>query len=266
VSNGGVTGDTLRIGELARIAGVTPRTIRHYESLGLVAAPRRGPGGYREYEPVAVLALAEIRRLRALGMSLSDIAGARHDGNGSLLGRLHELKDDLDRQAAELAARRRALAELESAAAENEAILGTGSPDDFAPVRRLLMDGGASPGAIDEARRIFAALDCLSLPADWTATLDEGLSVVRDDPDARDAWIGALELIASLRGVPVDDPAVDEAARRIASLGSASSDVRAAISFTDQVSVAIVSALASCFTAAQTAAAVKAAVAVGALS
>jgi DNA-binding transcriptional MerR regulator len=39
----------LRIGELADLAGVTVRTIRHYHAKGLLAEPPRDPSGYRRY-------------------------------------------------------------------------------------------------------------------------------------------------------------------------------------------------------------------------
>lgn len=39
----------MRIGEIAALAGVTPRTVRHYHHLGLFPEPARLPNGYREY-------------------------------------------------------------------------------------------------------------------------------------------------------------------------------------------------------------------------
>jgi len=39
----------MRIGELAAIAGVTTRTVRHYHRIGLLPEPERQSNGYREY-------------------------------------------------------------------------------------------------------------------------------------------------------------------------------------------------------------------------
>ena len=63
----------MRIGELAREAGVTPNTIRFYEREGLLAPPERLPNGYRTYSPVALHDLNFIRKGQALGLRLSDI-------------------------------------------------------------------------------------------------------------------------------------------------------------------------------------------------
>jgi DNA-binding transcriptional MerR regulator len=62
-----------RIGELARDAGTTPPTIRYYESIGLLAAPTRTEGGYREYSARSRQELLFIRKAQAIGFSLDEI-------------------------------------------------------------------------------------------------------------------------------------------------------------------------------------------------
>jgi len=61
----------MRIGELARQAGVSTRTLRHYEALGLVTA-RRAANGYRDYADSEMRAVAEIRSLAGLGFTLEE--------------------------------------------------------------------------------------------------------------------------------------------------------------------------------------------------
>jgi DNA-binding transcriptional MerR regulator len=61
----------MRIGELARRAGVSTRTLRHYEELGLVL-PRRTSNGYRDYAAAELRAVAEIRSLADLGFTLEE--------------------------------------------------------------------------------------------------------------------------------------------------------------------------------------------------
>ncbi len=61
----------MRIGELARQAGVSTRTLRHYEELGLVM-PRRASNGYRDYASEELRAVAEIRALADLGFTLEE--------------------------------------------------------------------------------------------------------------------------------------------------------------------------------------------------
>jgi DNA-binding transcriptional MerR regulator len=64
----------MRIGELARVSGVTPDTIRYYERLGLMPSPHRGANGYREYPAKAANRLRVIRNAVQLGFPLTEIA------------------------------------------------------------------------------------------------------------------------------------------------------------------------------------------------
>jgi len=61
----------MRVGELARRTGTTVRALRYYESAGLVV-PRRLGNGYREYDPIAVRLVAQIRELMALGLTVEE--------------------------------------------------------------------------------------------------------------------------------------------------------------------------------------------------
>ncbi|WP_420035612.1 MerR family transcriptional regulator [Streptomyces sp. cg28] len=61
----------MRIGELADRAGVTPRTLRYYESRGLLPA-RRGGNGYRTYDEDDLRALRQIRTLQDFGFDLEE--------------------------------------------------------------------------------------------------------------------------------------------------------------------------------------------------
>jgi MerR family transcriptional regulator, repressor of the yfmOP operon len=66
---------TLRIGDVAQLTGTTPRTIRYYEELGLLApASDREPGAHRVYDDADVERLQEVLRLRrVLGLSLDEL-------------------------------------------------------------------------------------------------------------------------------------------------------------------------------------------------
>lgn len=66
---------SLTIGEVAAAAQVGVETIRFYEREGLVARPPRREAGYRQYPPDTVRRLLFIRRARALGFNLKEIAG-----------------------------------------------------------------------------------------------------------------------------------------------------------------------------------------------
>ena len=66
---------SLRIGEVAQLTGTTPRTIRYYEELGLLApATDREPGAHRVYDQADVERLQEVLRLKdLLGLSLEEL-------------------------------------------------------------------------------------------------------------------------------------------------------------------------------------------------
>jgi len=63
----------MRIGELARAAGVDAETVRYYEREGLLEPPTRQVNGYRAYGPVQAERLAFIRHCRALDIPLADV-------------------------------------------------------------------------------------------------------------------------------------------------------------------------------------------------
>ena len=64
----------MRSGELAKQAGVSADTLRHYEKKGLLAAPHRAPNGYREYPDSALHRVRLIQRALDMGFSLDDLA------------------------------------------------------------------------------------------------------------------------------------------------------------------------------------------------
>jgi DNA-binding transcriptional MerR regulator len=62
----------LRIGDLARIANLSPDTLRHYERLGLLSATRT-PGRFREYDRDAVHRVRVIQAALAIGFTLAEL-------------------------------------------------------------------------------------------------------------------------------------------------------------------------------------------------
>lgn len=62
------------VGELARRAGLTVRTLHHYEALGLLRPSGRSEAGYRRYGEADVLRLHRVLALRDAGVALKDIA------------------------------------------------------------------------------------------------------------------------------------------------------------------------------------------------
>lgn len=99
------------IGELAGELGVTPKTLRHYERIGLIPAAERQPNGYRTYSERAAHRARLVVALRQLDLSLDAIAGLLAGGDGRglrqrLMGRLDELISKAELEIAVLQGRR----------------------------------------------------------------------------------------------------------------------------------------------------------------
>lgn len=87
-----------RIGELASRVGLTERTIRYYEELGLLESVKRLDGGVRVYTDDDIRRLTYIRKLKTLGLSLQEMLELenlyrRQRSNSTMLPRLMELLD-----------------------------------------------------------------------------------------------------------------------------------------------------------------------------
>ena len=85
-----------RIGELAGRVGLTERTIRYYEELGLLESVKRLEGGVRVYTDDDVRRLKFILKLKVLGLTLAEMQEletlyGRHRTNARVLPRLIEL-------------------------------------------------------------------------------------------------------------------------------------------------------------------------------
>ena len=122
----------MRSSELAKMAGVSVRTLRHYHAIGILPEPPRHENGYRDYGPAALLRVLRIRQLSSLGFSLEQIGPMLDDlddgpdsaGTASMRSDTDALLADLD---AELAKRIEA---LEAQRADIAQLRGTNlSPD-----------------------------------------------------------------------------------------------------------------------------------------
>jgi DNA-binding transcriptional MerR regulator len=105
----------MRIGDIAQLAGVTVRTVRHYHQIGLLPEPPRAANGYRLYGLADLIRLMRIARLKGLGLPLDRIApllDADHD-SGDVLDTLDK---DLGREIARLKAQRRTVRQLRQGA------------------------------------------------------------------------------------------------------------------------------------------------------
>jgi DNA-binding transcriptional MerR regulator len=97
----------MRIGELARRAGVNVETLRYYERRGLLEEPARGPNGHREYDEETVRFVKAVKEAQSLGFTLSEIeehTRLTRSGGGqeSIRIRLAQKIDEVDAKLASL--------------------------------------------------------------------------------------------------------------------------------------------------------------------
>jgi DNA-binding transcriptional MerR regulator len=98
--------------QAADLVGVTARTLRYYEEVGLLPAPRRGHGGL-VYSEEHILKLLRVTRLTAMGLSLEEVADvARNPGSARSTQVLSDLDRALADRVAEIQGQRRAISQL----------------------------------------------------------------------------------------------------------------------------------------------------------
>ncbi|MFI1753347.1 MerR family transcriptional regulator [Streptomyces sp. NPDC020571] len=101
----------VKIGDAAAFAGTTPRAIRHYHAIGLLAEPERGSDDRRRYGYDDMVRLLWIRRMADAGVSLDDIHAA-FKGTTDIEQSLARLEEALAAKAAAIEAQRAAVNRL----------------------------------------------------------------------------------------------------------------------------------------------------------
>jgi DNA-binding transcriptional MerR regulator len=252
----------MRIGELAGLAGISTRAIRHYHDVGLLPEPARTANGYREYSLRDAVELARVRRLTELGLSLDEVGDAlAGDAGRGLTEILRELDADLARQEADLRQRRARLAQLLQQAEAG------GQPSGQAPVSpglaglfgrmadvaaerpgpepamaakdRDLMalletaaaadsTGARSTGALGTGARSTGALGAGDGGTGWLDVLTRTLD---SDPGSVERAYAVYARLDELAGCSVDDPRVEATAQAV--IAAIPEPARKAIRFPD---------------------------------
>src|ERR1051325_629168 len=88
--------------QLSKLAGVTPRTLHHYDAIGLLKPSRVGDNGYRYYGEESLLLLQQILFYRELDIPLEDIKKIMGRRDYDIVGALHGHKEALQRQVTRL--------------------------------------------------------------------------------------------------------------------------------------------------------------------
>nr|WP_244248267.1 MerR family transcriptional regulator [Rathayibacter sp. VKM Ac-2801] len=205
----------MQIGDAAAFAGVTPRAIRHYHRLGLLAERERGGDGRRRYGYDDIIRLLWIRRLADAGVALEDIRDAfavgapgsaekRADREDEVAGVLARLDEALAAQEAELQRKRASVRRMRALGGR------LGLLDDIVS-RRL---EGAPEGSLRQAdldtllvtERMFGPLGAVSQAGRFVVLAAD--PALRAEADRVDAAEEALDDTVAL-----DDPRVEEVAQ-----------------------------------------------------
>ncbi|HSH42460.1 MAG TPA: MerR family DNA-binding protein [Arenicellales bacterium] len=133
---------TLTRGQLARICGVGPETIRFYERRGLLPEAPRSSAGYRRFGEDSVKRLRFIRRAKSLGFSLPEISEllALQDEPGGDRARVKQITEsklrEIEAKISDLESMRAALSELAEQCSGHGPVSGC-------PIIETLADGDA---------------------------------------------------------------------------------------------------------------------------
>ena len=129
----------MRSSELASIAGVTVRALRHYHQLGILQEPPRSANGYREYDVHHLVRVLRITRLAGLGFPLQKLPALLDQPDEDPVSQLDQLDAELAARIARLTAQRELVARLRRERAAPDL------PPELAPYTALLTASGIPP-------------------------------------------------------------------------------------------------------------------------
>lgn len=201
----------MKIGDTAKLVGVTPKAIRHYHKLGLLEEPPRSEGGYRLYSAADLLRLRRIRRLRSLGLPLRQIKKilGDPDGDSSLRNVLRALLGETESELSRLEERRErlknllALEDLEAEESTTFALLKERMGEHLADV---------SPELLEQERKVWAILDAFEWPEGYEKGREALLRYYDVAPEDFTTTLPMGERFAALAGAPEDSPEIERAA------------------------------------------------------
>jgi len=202
------------IGEAARLAGVSTRTLRHYHQVGVLPEPARGASGYREYGLHDVLLAIRAVRLAETGLSLPEVADALRDSTGAeLRSVLAELLADIAAQQAQLDARRTAIEDMLAREPDLQLAHLARMPPSIARAVE------AHPSRADQERLAWETI-AAALPAAEAEAVAASMEALLTDPASAGEMAELAERFAALADRSADDPEVELVAARMAALSA----------------------------------------------
>lgn len=205
----------MRIGEVARIAGLSARAVRHYHQQGLLPEPNRRTNGYRDYGLGEAVTLVRIRCLTELGLSLAEVRDVLADHHGRELAEiLAELDDELARQQEVLARRRTQLSVLLNLTATDRSSTESALSPELAALLSRLATETVSPMAAWD--RQLTTLLVGSAPAEHREEFAHALGALAADPAAVARAHRLYARLEELATAPVTDPRIPPLAADLA--------------------------------------------------
>jgi DNA-binding transcriptional MerR regulator len=200
----------LRIGEVARLIGVTTKTVRHYEKVGLLGESERSEAGYRLYAADDLLRLQRIRHLQSLGLSLDRIKGVLGEpGSGAgLRDVLESLLAEVEGQVGTLERRRDRIREV---LAKEDPEAPQGEPRAMKLAEEHLGEHlkEASPSLIEQERKMWATLEAFEWPEEYANVQESLVRYYARNPEEYRAALALEERLVLLTDLPEDSPEVE---------------------------------------------------------
>ena len=194
---------TETIGAVARLAGISIRTLHYYDEIGLLTPGGRSDSGYRLYQNHDLERLQQILLLRELGMGLDEIARVLDDPAYDRLEALREQRRRLDRS------RKRTTRLI---AAVDAAISAAEEGRTMTPEESLEVFGDFDPSQYeDEVKERWGDTDAYKESARRTKsyTKQDWLKIGSESNEINQAFIALME-----KGIPADSPEARAVAER----------------------------------------------------
>lgn len=208
----------LLIGQAAKLLGVTPKTLRHYEDLGLIQ-PKRLENRYRYYSAGDLMRLERIRRLQDLSLSLNQIRILLDQTDRELLWRdvLQKLLRKVKTQIQVLEERRESIERmLESSATDSfENWQDPSATIELANDKLGEHLSEASPELWEQEKKLFGVLDRFQWTGEQNQSVKELVAYFVDHPDTYRELLVMAERMVALHQAPVDSPEINQLAQEL---------------------------------------------------
>lgn len=212
--------DRLTIGEVAKLTGVTTKTVRHYHQLGLLPEPERSKSGYRLYSADDLLRLRRVRRLRSLGLPLKRIKALLGDpgDKNTLREVLGDLLTEVSGEIERLEERRRRIEGLLAREDLEDSIETSGKPYAIELAEKHLGEhlSGVSAGLWEQERKLWSTLDAFEWPEGYVEMQELVIRYYADRPGEYREMLAVSERLNAVADLPEDSPEVERVAEELA--------------------------------------------------